>query len=93
MGPALWVPEQAHDDVAVAEVEDGLRPVPREASKLEEEGDLDAVPAVCVPLLCGGEVCLEDHRESLNVYDRLLALLPREVVLLCYLPEDLDVTL
>lgn len=32
VGPALRVPEQGHDDVAVAEVEDCLRTVPREAS-------------------------------------------------------------
>lgn len=46
MGPALWVPEQAHDDIAVGEVEDSWRLVPGEASKPEEESDPDTVPAV-----------------------------------------------
>lgn len=36
MRPALEVPEQGYDDVAVAEAEYGLRPVPREASQLEK---------------------------------------------------------
>jgi hypothetical protein len=39
---ALRVPEQRHDNMAVAKVKDGLRSVPGEASQL------DAVSAMCV---------------------------------------------
>ena len=76
--------------MAVAEAEDGLRPVPREASQLEEEGELDAVSAVCVLLPRRGQVGLHDHRKVLDVYDLLLSLLSTEAVLLRQLPRHLD---
>lgn len=86
------MPEDGHDDVAVAEAQDGLRPVSREASQLEKEGELDAVSAVRVFLLCRGQVSLHDHRKVLDVYDPLLTLLSGEAVLFRQLPQHLDGT-
>jgi hypothetical protein len=51
--------------VTVVEAQDGLRPVPREASQLEEEGELDAVSAVRVPLFVVVRlVCMITARSS-----------------------------
>jgi hypothetical protein len=79
--PSVRVPEYGHPDVAVAEAEDSLGPVPREAAQLEEEGELDVVPAVGILLLGHGQVRLYNHHEVLDIYGPFLALLSREAVL------------
>ena len=77
MQPPLGVPEDGHDDMAVAEAQDGLRPVPRVAGQLEKEGELDTVSAVRIFLLCCGQVGLHDHRKILEGYGLLHMLLRR----------------
>jgi len=57
-----------------------------------EESELDVVAAVRVRLLCRGQVGLEDSYEILDIYRRLLALLFRQAVFLCQLPQDLTKT-
>jgi hypothetical protein len=75
IGPALRVSEQGRHDVAVAEVEDRLRSVAREPSQVVEESNLDAVPAMRVPLLRRRQTGLQDSSEILNIHRRLLPLL------------------
>ena len=48
-----------------------------------EESELDAVPAVRVPLLRCGQVGLEDASEILDIHCCLLALLLRQAMFLC----------
>jgi hypothetical protein len=73
--PALRVPEQGYDDVTVAEVKDCLGSVSRESSQVVEEGNLYAVPAMRVPLLCRGQISLQDPNKILNIHRCLFLLL------------------
>ena len=82
MRAAIRVPKQGHDDVPVPEVEERLRAVSRETSELAEQSKLNAVPAVCVSLLCRSQVGLKVFYEILDVHCRLLALSLGELVLL-----------
>ena len=75
IGPALWVPKQGHYNVLVAEVKDYLGLVSRESSQIVEEGNLYAVPAMRVPLLCCSQISLQDPNEILNIHRCLLLLL------------------
>jgi len=51
-----------------------------------EESELDAVPAVRVPILRYSQVDLEDSYKILDIHGRLLALLLRQAVFLRQLP-------
>ena len=82
MGPTLRVPEQGHNDITVAEVDDCLGSVSRESSQVVEESNLYTVPAVRVPLLRRRQISLQDFNEILNIHRRLLPLLVRQPVFL-----------
>jgi len=77
------VTEQGDDNVIVAEVEDSLRPVRRESSKMVEESKLYAVTPMSVLLLCRGQVGLENSYKVLNIYRRLFPFLVGQLVFFC----------
>jgi len=54
MWAAQGVAEGGNGNVSVAKVEDGLGPIRREPSELEEEGNLYSVAPMLVLLLCCG---------------------------------------
>ena len=82
MWATTWVPKQGHDDVPVPEVEERLRAVSRETSKLAEQSKLNAVSAMRVSLLHRSQIGLKVFYEILDIHCRLLPLSLNELVLL-----------
>lgn len=67
--------EQGDNNMAVAEVEDGLGQVRRKPSKMMEKSKLYTVAPMPVLLLCRGQVGLENFNKVLDVHHRLLPFL------------------
>jgi hypothetical protein len=88
--PSIRVLEYGHLDIAAAEAEDSLWPVPRKAGQLEEEGRLDMISIVGILLLCCDQVRLHGHCEVLDIYNTLLTLLSRDTILFRQLLQHLD---
>lgn len=87
--PAFWVPKEGHPNMAVAEVEECLRPICRESSQQEEESNLDSVPAVRVFLFRSNQVGLLDFHQVLDIHRSFLPLLVTQPMFLYEFSEHL----
>ena len=77
MWATLRISEQADSNMTVHQIQYGLRTICSEASKLQEEAELDTMPPMSKFLFRSTDRGLDDHCQVLHVYGGLFTALTR----------------